>query len=132
MEGENEILNPFVKANFDLANSWKWKFGETPEFSHTLEHKFDFGLIELCLNVEKCIITKAHVFSDSLNTDFIDFLNKALNEYGENFEYTKIGFENLIKYLNSRLETEIVDKEILNLFSDYLGKIKNQFINSLN
>jgi lipoate-protein ligase A len=30
---------------YEELKDWKWRFGETPDFQHDLEKKFDWGLI---------------------------------------------------------------------------------------
>ena len=56
---KNEFDKNFEKENkkiFELFNkykSWNWLYGECPEFSNSLFYKFDFGLIDLSLIVEK-------------------------------------------------------------------------------
>jgi lipoate-protein ligase A len=47
--------------------SWEWNFGNTPDFMHTLDVRFDWGGVELHFDVEKGVINRAHLFTDSLN-----------------------------------------------------------------
>lgn len=56
---------------------WDWRFGTSPAFTHTLEKRFDWGTIDLNLQVEGGVVKEAKVFSDSLYPDFIDRLNAA-------------------------------------------------------
>lgn len=46
---ENKTISELYKK----YSTWNWLFGECPEFSNSLFHKFDFGLIDLSLIVEK-------------------------------------------------------------------------------
>eukprot|EP00831_Metopus_contortus_P064900 TRINITY_DN58036_c0_g1_i1.p1 TRINITY_DN58036_c0_g1~~TRINITY_DN58036_c0_g1_i1.p1 ORF type:complete len:370 (-),score=45.18 TRINITY_DN58036_c0_g1_i1:38-1147(-) len=69
-----------IEDIYKETSTWEWRFGETPEFTHTMEHKFDWGLIELCFKVEKGHITQAKIFSDCMYPDFIDYLNEWLEK----------------------------------------------------
>ncbi len=42
-------------------------FGQAPAFSHLLDERFSWGGVELHFDVEKGHITRAQVFTDSLN-----------------------------------------------------------------
>jgi lipoate-protein ligase A len=55
---------------------WEWRFGETPTFTNGIEHKFDWALVDLELNVEKGRITNGRAWSDCLVPTFIDELNE--------------------------------------------------------
>ena len=56
---------------------WDWRYGTSPAFSHSLEKRFDWGSVDINLQVEAGVVTQAKVFSDSLYPDFIDRLNEA-------------------------------------------------------
>lgn len=60
VDNENSLnlkeKNPKIFEMYNKYSSWEWLFGECPEFSNSLFHKFDFGLIDLSLIVEKGII----------------------------------------------------------------------------
>jgi lipoate-protein ligase A len=57
VEDENSDVskenNSKVYELFNKYSSWDWLYGECPEFSNSLFHKFDFGLIDLSMIVEK-------------------------------------------------------------------------------
>lgn len=40
---------PAVQAVRDDMKTWEWMFGQTPEFTHTLEHEFSWGSVVSCL-----------------------------------------------------------------------------------
>ena len=52
---------------FARQSSWEWNFGQAPAFSHLLDERFTWGGVELHFDVEKGHITRAQVFTDSLN-----------------------------------------------------------------
>ncbi len=47
--------------------SWDWKFGTTPAFNVSLENRFDFGCLELLLNVKNGIVESATCFTDAMD-----------------------------------------------------------------
>lgn len=38
---------PKLMDIYEASNEWDWRFGETPEFSNSLEHKFDWALVDV-------------------------------------------------------------------------------------
>lgn len=71
---DHEALSqiPPLARYYETLRSWDWIFGKTPSFSHRLDHKFSFGLVELHLNTERGHIQEAKLYSDSLDPDFIE------------------------------------------------------------
>ncbi|TGC80779.1 lipoate-protein ligase LplA, partial [Salmonella enterica subsp. enterica serovar Wilhelmsburg] len=58
--------------------SWEWNFGQAPAFSHLLDERFTWGGVELHFDVEKGVITRAQVFTDSLNPAPLEVLAERL------------------------------------------------------
>ncbi|MDO5770164.1 MAG: lipoate protein ligase C-terminal domain-containing protein, partial [Psychrobacter sp.] len=69
---------PHLNKFYQQMADWDWRFGKTPEFSHHLETRFDWGLIDLHLDVKQAVIEEAVIFSDALNVELIDALKEAL------------------------------------------------------
>src|SRR5690606_29619292 len=63
---------------YEQLKDWKWRYGETPKFNHQLAARFDWGGIDMHLDVHKGIITAATIFSDSLHPEMIELLASAL------------------------------------------------------
>ncbi|HAM61177.1 MAG TPA: lipoate--protein ligase, partial [Psychrobacter sp.] len=57
---------------------WNWRFGKTPQFSHHVETRFDWGIIDLHMDVQQAVITDVVIFSDALNVELIDLLKETL------------------------------------------------------
>ena len=57
---------------------WEWRFGKTPAFSHEMETRFEWGLVDFHLDVAKGVVTQAQVFSDGLYPEFVEAMNAAL------------------------------------------------------
>lgn len=76
--------------------SWEWRFGKTPEFDLSLDHRFSFGEMQFHLKLREGRIRSAKVYSDCLDTSLppeaeaaltgvlfrTDDIRKALSEGG--------------------------------------------------
>lgn len=73
---------------YEGYTKWDWRFGNTPDFQHTIEIKLDWALLDIQFDVEKGIIVDGQVFSDCLIPQFIDELNQIVKSkritYDEN------------------------------------------------
>jgi len=47
--------------------SWDWKFGATPAFNVSLENRFEFGCLELLLNVKNGVVESATCYTDAMD-----------------------------------------------------------------
>ena len=70
---------PELMAIYERNAKWEWRFGESPSFSHSLEHKFDWALVDVQVDVAKGLITAGRVFSDCLVPSLIDAFNEELS-----------------------------------------------------
>ena len=60
----NDIQN-ILKIKHNIYDTWQWNFGHSPDYMITRSHRFEnCGEIELCINVEKGIITSFHTYGD--------------------------------------------------------------------
>ena len=66
------------RSNFARQRSWEWNFGHAPAFSHQLDERFGWGGVELHFDVEKGVIGRAQIFSDSLDPAPLDALAQRL------------------------------------------------------
>jgi len=71
---EPEIISPDVfpdipgfAERFAKQSSWEWNFGKAPAFSHLLNERFILGGVDIHFDVEKGSISRAQIFTDSLN-----------------------------------------------------------------
>ncbi len=55
-------------------------FGKTPKLSPHIETRFDWGIIDLHLDVKQAVITDVVIFSDALNVELIDLLKETLTD----------------------------------------------------
>jgi lipoate-protein ligase A len=77
---------PHLNKYYQQMADWEWRFGKTPEFSHHLETRFDWGLIDLHLDVKQAVIAEVVIFSDALNVELIEDLKEGLTEVKYNKE----------------------------------------------
>lgn len=110
---------PHLNKYYQQMADWDWRFGKTPQFSHHLETRFDWGLIDLHLEVQQAVIKEVVIFSDALNVELIDALRDALTE----IRYTKADIK---AKLNTLSEAQPELAEQINDFSTWLvGEIKS-------
>ncbi|MFM1648149.1 lipoate--protein ligase A [Aeromonas salmonicida] len=69
---------PCFAETFARQRSWEWNFGHAPAFTHQLDERFDWGGVELHFDVEKGVIGRAQIFSDSLDPAPLDTLAQRL------------------------------------------------------
>jgi lipoate-protein ligase A len=69
---------PGFAETFARQRSWEWNFGHAPAFSHQLDERFDWGGAELHFDVDKGVIGRAQIFSDSLDPAPLDALAERL------------------------------------------------------
>ncbi len=58
---------PGFAEQFARQSSWEWNFGHSPDFSHLLDTRFAWGGVEIHFDVERGVISRCQIFSDSLN-----------------------------------------------------------------
>lgn len=58
--------------------SWDWRFGVTPSFNVSFENRFDFGCLELLLNVENGVIASAACYTDAMDDMLAPKIQTAL------------------------------------------------------
>ena len=83
-------------------------FGKTPEFTHHIETRFDWGIIDLHLDVKQAVITEVVIFSDALNVELIELLKDALTDVKYNKVDIKIQLDDLAK-AHAELAAQIED-----------------------
>ncbi|MBL0866917.1 lipoate--protein ligase A [Pectobacterium carotovorum] len=82
---EPEIISPSAHPDlpgfseqFARQSSWEWNFGQAPDFSHLLDNRFIWGGVELHFDVERGVIVRAQIYTDSLNPAPLEALASAL------------------------------------------------------
>lgn len=86
---------PTLNKYYEQMADWDWRFGKTPEFSHHIETRFDWGIIDMHLDVKQAVITDVVIFSDALNVELIDLLQQTLAGVKYNKDDIKARFNEL-------------------------------------
>ncbi|MBD9643108.1 lipoate--protein ligase A [Pantoea sp. PNT02] len=65
---------PGFEEQFARLSSWEWNFGNAPDFSHLLNERFVWGGVEIHFDVERGVISRCQIFTDSLNPSPLETL----------------------------------------------------------
>jgi lipoate-protein ligase A len=87
---------PGLEDTFKLYSSWEWNYGNTPPFTHSMDERFIWGSVEVCLNVLKGHITAAKIYTDSLAPRPFEQLAEKLNNSGYNKKEINAHLDSLI------------------------------------
>jgi len=69
---------PSLKEKYNSFQDWDWRFGETPDFNHELEHRFPWGTMDVFIDSKAGVITDCKVFSDCLDVYLVFELEAQL------------------------------------------------------
>jgi lipoate-protein ligase A len=78
------VDDTLVSTHADLAEidaglrSWEWRVGQTPNFQHQMDERFEWGLVDVHMDVAKGKVATAAVYSDCLDTRFPEILQQWL------------------------------------------------------
>lgn len=67
-----------LKRYFNEYQDWNWRYGQTPDFEHNLETRFDWGIMDVHFQSSGGKITAVKIFSDTLYPQLVDECQKAL------------------------------------------------------
>ena len=67
-----------LEKRYKKYSSWDWRYGMTPDFDIYFENRFDWGGVELGLNLKDGIINEARAYSDAMQADFFAELGDLL------------------------------------------------------
>ncbi|HAL73939.1 MAG TPA: lipoate--protein ligase, partial [Clostridiales bacterium] len=54
--------------------SWSWRYGQSIKFNARIDHRFVWGHLDIGLVIEEGLIRQAVIYSDALDSDFIEAL----------------------------------------------------------
>ena len=112
----NYLLSlPKLQEHFLRMSNWDWRFGEAPKFNHQMSERFTWGSIDVHLDVQKAIVERAQIFSDSLHPEMIELLMASL----QNISYTKEAFRASIARVSAELP---MIEDYLSEFEDWILK----------
>ena len=70
--------NPRLAQLQEKYASWSWRYGESLRFDATIERRLEWGLVQLGFQVEQGLVRQASLYTDALDSDFIDCLAPLL------------------------------------------------------
>lgn len=74
----SEADKAVIEASAKKLSAWQWCYGPKLPFSASCDARFDWGCIEVQLQVESGTITDCHVFSDAMDWALPEQVQKAL------------------------------------------------------
>jgi lipoate-protein ligase A len=70
---------PRIQKYYDAIQDWDWRFGRSPDFTHTLENRFDsFASMTVHIDSHDGVISDVKVFSDGLYPEFVESMEMHL------------------------------------------------------
>jgi len=101
-------IEPLIQNN----SSWEWRFGNTPKFDISFNHRFIWGEIEIGFCLKRGYIDFVKVFSDALEERLIRDIQQSL----EGCSFRKVSMIERIKRVSSQSE----DQQIINEMAQWL------------
>ena len=101
---------PALNAYYQQMADWDWRFGKTPEFSHHIETRFDWGMMDVHMDIKQAVIAEVVIFSDALNIELIDLLKETLTGVKYNKHEIQDALAELAK-AQPELATQVSDFE---------------------
>ena len=79
---EYELSDEDIRKAYSLVKkkygTWEWNFGQSPEYNFTQSKRFEFGIVDLWLNVKAGIIAQVGIYGDFLGMMDKSELEKAV------------------------------------------------------
>jgi lipoate---protein ligase len=69
---------PSLDAYYRQMADWDWRFGKTPDFTHHMEERFDWGGMDIHLDVHRGVITEGKIYSDAMDPAMITAIEESL------------------------------------------------------
>lgn len=80
-----------LQKEYDRLASWDWRFGNSPAFTHSIDGRFDWGGIEINLDVKNAILENCTIYSDALDITLVPQVEKIVTAFcGKPYDATKI------------------------------------------
>ena len=103
-----------ISSIIERYRSWKWTYGESPEYNVKFEHKYDWGLVEMLFFVENGVVNECRIFTDSLDTS-------GFSELASKLEGVRFSLDSLSSAIDSCTLPVSIRKDFLELLCSYLG-----------
>lgn len=104
---------PSLRSHYEELKDWNWRFGKTPDFSHHLYNRFDWGEMDVHIDTKRGQIEEVKIFSDILYPDLVDGLEQKL----VGVRYDKAAVQDFF----ARAQDEMPDRaEMVREFGDWM------------
>ena len=101
----NDIDMSFINAKAKEYSDWDYIYGKTINFSISLKNHFDWGNLELLLQIEEGNITKIKTYTDAMDHNLSESIENAL--LGSKYDLNVIS-NRLAKAFSENLYTDII------------------------
>jgi lipoate-protein ligase A len=64
---------------YEKFSGWHWLYGKTPLFTHKMSGRFGWGGLEILFDVKNGLVEGVQIFSDCLDPDFIENMEKSIS-----------------------------------------------------
>lgn len=85
--------------------SWEWNYGESPDFSVSIDKKFNWGIIDISIDFSDGIIKKCKFYTDAILLEDFQMLEKNLCSKQYNTENVLYAIENSI--INKEIKEDL-------------------------
>ncbi|KAF0852675.1 mitochondrial lipoate-protein ligase A [Andalucia godoyi] len=96
-----------LKSCYESMKDWNWRFGQTPDFTHHMENRFNWATMDVQIDSENGVISKIAVYSDSLFPLLVDLLRENLR----NARYDHHGMRDAFNKIRAQLHALSVPVE---------------------
>ncbi|KOA21538.1 lipoate-protein ligase A [Clostridium homopropionicum DSM 5847] len=113
---ENAIMSGDTsefKELYDKYSSWKWRYGETPNFQISFYNRFSWGDLDINLNLRDGEVMSIAIFSDAMDYKLIKDMEKSI----QGIKFEKLEILQKLEMLN-----EIYDKNIISDIENWLNE----------
>ena len=117
---ENQLDHKKIMSLYSRYSSWEWRFGRKIPFTWERQERFDWGEIQLQLQVDEGIIQDAILYADALDSPLIEKTAQQLT--GLRFD-PKVLEQHLLPLCESELQHRMV-QDILSLTHQQAYKIE--------
>lgn len=100
-----------VTAYLKKYNSWEWNYSESPDFTISMEKRFDWGIIEIYMGFSDGKINNCKFYTDSIFLEDFQRLESTLK--GEQFKT-----QNILKAIEKCIDNNQIKLDLCGLIND--------------
>ncbi len=67
-----------LDTHYQQLQSWDWLYGQTLQFTHQFDHRFEWGMVDVHLVVNNAVVEQAKLYTDAMHPDWLDQFAEAL------------------------------------------------------